>query len=177
VPFPVRRGRMAAGAAPVAGGPRLGEGWPVGSLRWAEFKLRGHAAEITGDALRTATADSIETVSGWRPPRTWLYLAVTVRAAACLAWAGEQMTLTRRDGDHGLRGPERRRLDPDAGHTAAREGSHPDAAAASGAPPSHPKPSAGLARSCSATPGHSRGQRDDAIPMRVLPLRCRRPLA
>jgi len=81
----------------------------------AEFKLRGHAAGVTGDTLRTATADTIETVSGWRPPRTWLYLAVTVRAAAHLAWAGEEMTLTRWDGDRGLRGPERRRLDPDAG--------------------------------------------------------------
>jgi Pyridoxamine 5'-phosphate oxidase len=81
----------------------------------AEFKLRGHAAKATSEALRAATADTIETVSGWRPPRTWLYLAVAVQAAAHLAWTGEDMTLTRWDGDHGLRGPERRRLDPDAG--------------------------------------------------------------
>ncbi len=81
----------------------------------AEFKLRGYAAEVTGDALQTATADTIETVSGWRPPRTWLYLSIAVQAAAYLAWTGEDMTLTRWDGDHGLRGPERRHLDPDAG--------------------------------------------------------------
>jgi len=81
----------------------------------AEFKLRGHAAGVTGDTLRTATADTIETVSGWRPPRTWLYLAVTVQAAAYLAWTGEEMALTRWDSDRGVRGPERRRLDPDAG--------------------------------------------------------------
>jgi hypothetical protein len=81
----------------------------------AEFKLRGHAAEVTGEALRTATADTIDTVSGWRPPRTWLYLSVAVQAAAHLAWTGEEMMLTRWDGDRGLRGPERRRLDPDAG--------------------------------------------------------------
>ncbi len=142
--------RMAADAAPVAGGATEGAGWAMGSLRWAdfeaavpelaargralierfgfilagtiradgtprispvaahlvsgdlmlvmipgtqkardvrrdsrivlqspvtgaaepgaEFKLRGRAAGITGDALRTATADTIETVSGWRPP-------------------------------------------------------------------------------------------------------------
>jgi hypothetical protein len=81
----------------------------------AEFKLQGNAAEVTGGTMRTATADTIETVSGWRPPRTWLYLAVTVQAAAHLAWTGEEMTLTRWDGDRGLRGPERRHLDPDAG--------------------------------------------------------------
>ena len=189
--------RMAADAAPVAGGATEGAGWAMGSLRWAdfeaavpelaargralierfgfilagtiradgtprispvaahlvggdlmlvmipgtqkardvlrdsrivlqspvteaaepgaEFKLRGHAAEVTGDTLRTATADTIETVSGWRPPRTWLYLAVTVQAAAHLAWTGEDMTLTRWDSAHGLRGPERRHLDPDGG--------------------------------------------------------------
>ena len=81
----------------------------------AEFKLRGQAAEVTGDTMRLATADRIETVSGWRPPRTWLYLAVAVQAAAYLAWTGEEMTLTRWDGDRGLRGPERRHLDPGAG--------------------------------------------------------------
>src|SRR6266700_385786 len=171
VPFPVRRARMVADAAPVAGGPRLEGSWPMGLLRWAdfeavapelaahgralierfgfvlagtiradgtprispvaahlvsgdlmlvmipgthkardvlrdsrialqspvteaaapgaEFKLRGYAAEVTGDALQTATADTIETVSGWRPPRTWLYLSIAVQAAAYLAWTGE----------------------------------------------------------------------------------------
>ena len=68
----------------------------------AEFKLLGHAAGVTGDTLRTATADTIETVSGWRPPRTWLYLSIAVRAAAYLAWTGEEMTLTRWDGDRGV---------------------------------------------------------------------------
>jgi hypothetical protein len=81
----------------------------------AEFKLRGHAVEVSSDILRTATADTIETVSGWRPLRSWLYLSVTVRAAAHLAWTGEEMALIRWDSDLGLRGPERRRLDPEAG--------------------------------------------------------------
>ena len=80
-----------------------------------EFKLWGHAAEVADDALLTATADTVETVSGWRPPRTWLYLSIAVQAAAYLAWTGEEMALTRWDGDRGLRGPERRHLDPGVG--------------------------------------------------------------
>jgi len=82
----------------------------------AEFKLRGHAVEVSSDILRTATADTIETVSRWRPLQSWMYLlSVTVRAAARLAWTGEEMALIRWDPDLGLRVPERRRLDPEAG--------------------------------------------------------------
>ena len=104
----------------------------------AEFKLRGHAAEVTGDTLRTATADTIETVSGWRPPRTWLYLSIAVRAAACLAWTGGDTALTRWDGDRGLRGPSAGTWTRTRGHTVTRERSHPDATTASAAAPSHP---------------------------------------
>ena len=81
----------------------------------AEFKLRGHAVEATAERLRTATADTVETVSGWRPLQSWLFLSITVQAAAHVAWAGEEMTLTCWDHKLGLRGPERRRLDPRAG--------------------------------------------------------------
>ena len=81
----------------------------------AEFKLRGHAVEASAERLRTATADTVETVSGWRPLQSWLFLSITVQAAAHVAWAGEEMTLTCWDHKLGLRGPERRRLDPRAG--------------------------------------------------------------
>jgi hypothetical protein len=81
----------------------------------AEFKLRGRAVEVSNDTARQATANAIETVSGWRPPRTWLFVAVVMQAAAYVAWSGEEMTLTCWDSGHGLRGPERRRLDLEAG--------------------------------------------------------------
>jgi len=104
----------------------------------AEFKLRGHAAEVSGDAVRTATADTIETVSRWRPPRTWLYLSIAVRAAACLAWTGGDMALTRWDGDRGLRGPSAGTWTRARGHTVTGERSHPDATAHPRPPPNHP---------------------------------------
>jgi hypothetical protein len=81
----------------------------------AEFKLRGHAVEVTDDGAREQTADAIESGSGWRPLRSWLFVAVAVRDAAYLAWSGQELTLTRWDPSHGLRGPEGRRLDPGAG--------------------------------------------------------------
>jgi hypothetical protein len=86
-----------------------------------EFKLRGLAAEVSGDRAREATADTVERLSGWRPLQSWLFLAVTVQAAAYMAWSGDQMSLTRWDCDRGLRGPELRRLDPQAGKYLATE--------------------------------------------------------
>jgi hypothetical protein len=223
VPFPVRRGRMVAGAAPVAGGPRLEAGWPVGSLRWAEFEAaapelaaRGRALVerfgfvlagavraggtprispvaarlVSGDLMLVmipGTQKARDVLRDWRivlqspvtdaaGARRGVQAARTsgrdhrrrsadrdrgqhrggqrLAAAANLAVPGRHRA-GRRSPGMGRRGDDadplgwrpRDPAGPSAGAwaltrecTAAWEGSHPDAAAASGAPPSHPKP-------------------------------------
>ncbi len=53
-----------------------------------EFKLRGRVVEMRDQALREATADAIETASGWRPPAGWHFFSLDIEEAAFLAWQG-----------------------------------------------------------------------------------------
>jgi hypothetical protein len=78
-----------------------------------ELKLRGRVVDVD-DEQRAATADAIEAASGWRPRRSWRFLAVEIESAALLEWIEGEMQLTRWDRRHGLRPPERRRLDLEA---------------------------------------------------------------
>jgi len=67
-----------------------------------EFKLRGRVVEIRDQALREATADAIETTSGWRPPAGWHFFSLDIEEAAFLAWQSGMLDLTRWNGDRGL---------------------------------------------------------------------------
>ncbi len=67
-----------------------------------EFKLRGRAVEIRDLALCEATADVIETTSGWRPPESWHFFALDIEEAAFLARQSGVLDLTRWNGDRGL---------------------------------------------------------------------------
>ena len=79
-----------------------------------ELKLRGRVSSVDA-AQRAATSAAIESRSGWRPAPSWLFLSVGIESAALLEWRDGDMLLTRWDPVHGLRGPQRRRLDLDAG--------------------------------------------------------------
>lgn len=67
-----------------------------------EFKLRGRVGEIRDQDLRAATADAIETASGWRPPEGWHFFSLDIEAAAFLAWQSGMLDLTRWNADGGL---------------------------------------------------------------------------
>ena len=67
-----------------------------------EFKLRGRVVEIRDQALREATADAIETASGWRPPAGWHFFSLDIEEAALLAWQSGMLDLTRWNADRGL---------------------------------------------------------------------------
>ena len=60
-----------------------------------EFKLRGRAVEVDDQALRKATAERIETVSGWRPPTNWHFFTIDIEDAAYISWDGGWMETTR----------------------------------------------------------------------------------
>jgi Pyridoxamine 5'-phosphate oxidase len=79
-----------------------------------ELKLHGRVSTVD-DAQRDATSEVIQSRSGWRPAPSWLFLSVDIESAALVEWRDGEMLLTRWDPVHGLRGPQRRRLDPDAG--------------------------------------------------------------
>jgi hypothetical protein len=68
-----------------------------------EFKLRGRAVEVDDQALREATAEQIETVSGWRPPPTWHFFTIDIEDAAYISWDGGWMETTRWTPDGGLK--------------------------------------------------------------------------
>ncbi|WP_455353290.1 pyridoxamine 5'-phosphate oxidase family protein [Streptomyces sp. SYSU K217416] len=78
-----------------------------------EIKLHGHVTEVD-ETQREATADAIEETSGWRPQGTWHFFTLTLDSASCIEWNEDEMTLKRWDQAHGLRPPERRRLDMEA---------------------------------------------------------------
>ena len=79
-----------------------------------ELKLRGRVSTVDA-TQRDATSAAVQLRSGWRPAASWLFLSVGVESAALLQWRAGDMLLTRWDPVRGLRGPQRRRLDPDAG--------------------------------------------------------------
>ena len=68
----------------------------------AEFKLRGRVVEMRDRAQREATADAIETTSGWRPPEGWHFFSLDIAEAAFLAWQNGVLDLTRWNRDRGL---------------------------------------------------------------------------
>ncbi len=68
----------------------------------AEFKLRGRVVEMRDRAQREATADAIETTSGWRPPEGWHFFSLDIEEAAFLAWQNGVLDLTRWNRDRGL---------------------------------------------------------------------------
>jgi len=68
----------------------------------AELKLRGRALEVEDDALRAATADTIEAVSGWRPQDDWHFLPTDVEDAAYIAWRAGVMDMTRWTPERGV---------------------------------------------------------------------------
>lgn len=78
-----------------------------------EVKVRGRVVPVD-EEQRAATADAVETRSGWRPQPSWRFFAVEIEALAVLAWEHGEMVISRWDRAAGLRGPERRRLDADA---------------------------------------------------------------
>jgi Pyridoxamine 5'-phosphate oxidase len=80
-----------------------------------EFKLRGRATVVADESQREAAAQQIEVASGWRPRPGWLFVALEIERVAVLEWHDDVMTLTRWDPSSGVQGPERRRLDLDAG--------------------------------------------------------------
>ena len=69
-----------------------------------EFKLRGRVVEVEDEALRQATADRIDKVSGWRPPLSWHFFTIDIEDAAYIAWDGGWMTTARWSRDGGLKG-------------------------------------------------------------------------
>ncbi|MGH8945534.1 MAG: pyridoxamine 5'-phosphate oxidase family protein [Acidimicrobiia bacterium] len=84
-----------------------------------ELKLWGRAVEVDDRVQREATADQIETVSGWRPDPSWSFLALEIESAVLMEWRQGEMLLTRWDRTDGLQPPERRRLDPSGGRYAS----------------------------------------------------------
>src|SRR5256885_8241868 len=61
----------------------------------AEFKLRGRAVEIQGQALREATAGAIKAASGWQPPQSWHFFSIDIEDAAFIAWKAGEMQMAR----------------------------------------------------------------------------------
>jgi hypothetical protein len=80
-----------------------------------ECKLRGRAESVHDRAQREAAAREIEVTSGWRPGRSWLYLAVRIEHVAVLEWKDGELTLITWDQSRGIHPRQRRRLDFDAG--------------------------------------------------------------
>jgi len=80
-----------------------------------EFKLTGRLITVVDQSQRDAAAQQIEGASGWRPHSSWLFVAVGIERVAILEWNKDEMILTRWDRSRGTLGPERRRLDFDAG--------------------------------------------------------------
>lgn len=60
-----------------------------------ELKLRGRAVEISDDALRRATAEIVESRSGWRPPESWHVFSIAIEDVALIRWTGSVMDMTR----------------------------------------------------------------------------------
>ncbi len=79
-----------------------------------ELKLSGRVAIESDSRQRTATADVIESTSGWRPGESWSFFHLRVTAVAHISWERGDMLLTRWSMSRGLRATERRRLDPEA---------------------------------------------------------------
>jgi Pyridoxamine 5'-phosphate oxidase len=67
-----------------------------------EFKLRGRAVETQDQALGEATAEAINTVSGWRPPEGWHFFSIDIEDVAFIAWEGGVMQMTRWNRTRGL---------------------------------------------------------------------------
>jgi len=60
-----------------------------------EVKLRGQAVPASEESLRKTTADTIERVSGWRPPPHWHVFAIELDEAAYMAWSNGVLTMDR----------------------------------------------------------------------------------
>ena len=69
----------------------------------AEFKLRGRAVAADDPSQRAATADAIESSSGWRPPASWHYFAVRVDDVAHLVWEAGALDMLHWRLDRGTR--------------------------------------------------------------------------
>jgi Pyridoxamine 5'-phosphate oxidase len=69
----------------------------------SEFKLRGHAVAVDEPNQRAATADAIESTSGWRPPASWHYFAVRVDDVAHMAWEAGALDMLHWRLDRGTR--------------------------------------------------------------------------
>jgi hypothetical protein len=74
----------------------------------AELKLRGRALPVEGGGLREAAADTIERVSGWRPPPDWHVFSIDVEDAAYIGWHKGEMTMDRWRPGHPIQHSERR---------------------------------------------------------------------
>ncbi|NDL58280.1 pyridoxamine 5'-phosphate oxidase family protein [Phytoactinopolyspora mesophila] len=79
-----------------------------------ELKIRGRAYVLPDDELRDSIADAIEDRRGWRPV-SWHVATVSLDLVSMMEWRAGDLTLTRWDPRHGLRGPEARRFDPQRG--------------------------------------------------------------
>ncbi len=72
-----------------------------------ELKLRGRAVEISDDALRHATADAVESRSGWRPPESWHVFSIEVEDVALMRWTGSVMDMSRWTSEGGVERTQR----------------------------------------------------------------------
>jgi hypothetical protein len=104
-------------ARDVIGDPRVVLQSPIANAAdpGTEFKLTGRTITVVDGSQREAVARQIEVASGWRPRPAWLFLAVGIERVAILEWQKDELILTRWDPSRGIHGPERRRLDVDAG--------------------------------------------------------------
>jgi len=73
-----------------------------------EFKLRGRVIEVQDQVLRSATADAIEAMSGWRPPLSWHFFSIDIEDAAFIAWEAGVMRMTHWTRERGLEQVSRR---------------------------------------------------------------------
>jgi hypothetical protein len=80
-----------------------------------EVKLRGRALSVLDSDERASMAASVAATSGWQPGDQWRYCELLLSSVALLDWVEGDMLLQRWTADHGLRVPERRRLELDRG--------------------------------------------------------------
>lgn len=82
----------------------------------AEFKLRGRAFAVEDRDQTDATANEIESSSGWRPGPTWLYLALMLQDVTHAVWSTDgSAMLSRWSVDQGMLPKVRLLLDMEAG--------------------------------------------------------------
>lgn len=64
--------------------------------------MRGRVVPVDDRELRAATADTVEAVSGWRPPDHWHVSSLEIEDAAYMAWDKGRMTMDRWTPERGI---------------------------------------------------------------------------